>query len=126
MQLASRDKNDGAWSELPPLDGANRFRDLKPGAQMLAESDQRYSRCWSPRTIGAGRVLAFAGDSTWRWWLKGFAGLHERFWRQTMLWLARRINLRGERVGCHRTAPLRAGKPRGVHCRCPQRARVIR
>ena len=87
MLLSTRDKNRATWSELPPLDGANRFRDLKPGAQMLAESIDGQPLLVA-KDYGAGRVLAFAGDSTWRWWLKGFAARHRRFWRQTILWLA--------------------------------------
>ena len=85
-QLSLRDKNKTTWSQLPPLDGANRFRDLKPGAQMLAESIEG-DPLLVAKDYGAGRVLAFAGDSTWRWWLKGFAPMHRRFWRQTILWL---------------------------------------
>ena len=38
----------------------------------------------------AGRVLAFAGDSTWRWFMKGFQREHKRFWRQVTLWLAKK------------------------------------
>ena len=89
MQLSTRDKNRVTWSVLPPLDGANRFRDLKPGAQMLAESVDGQPLLVA-KDYGTGRVLAFAGDSTWRWWLKGFSSLHRRFWRQTILWLARK------------------------------------
>ena len=37
---------------------------------------------------GAGRVIAFAGDSTWRWVMRGFGAAHKRFWRQIVLWLA--------------------------------------
>ena len=37
---------------------------------------------------GSGRVIAFAGDSTWRWVMHGFASAHKRFWRQIVLWLA--------------------------------------
>jgi hypothetical protein len=37
-----------------------------------------------------GRVLAFAGDSTWHWWMEGFDAQHRRFWRQVILWLARK------------------------------------
>jgi hypothetical protein len=38
---------------------------------------------------GAGRTLAFAGDSTWRWPLAGFGREHNRFWRQIILWLVK-------------------------------------
>ena len=34
--------------------------------------------------------MAFAGDSTWHWWMHGFEAAHKRFWRQIVLWLARK------------------------------------
>jgi uncharacterized membrane protein len=89
MLLAARNKNAATWAALPPLDGANRFRQLKPGAQVLAASTSG-TPLLVAKDYGNGRVLAFAGDSTWRWWLKGFAAAHKRFWRQTVLWLARK------------------------------------
>ena len=39
---------------------------------------------------GKGRVLAFAGNSTYRWWNYGRQSEHRRFWRQVILWLAQR------------------------------------
>ena len=33
-------------------------------------------------SFGDGRVMAFAGDSTWRWWMRGFESAFKRFWRQ--------------------------------------------
>jgi hypothetical protein len=51
--------------------------------------------------------LAFAGDSTWRWPMLGFGDAHRRFWRQCVLWLAKKdeqtegrvwIRLAGRRV----------------------------
>ena len=38
-------------------------------------------------------MLAFAGDSTWRWWMHGFEAADKRFWRQVVLWLARKDQL---------------------------------
>jgi len=38
-------------------------------------------------------VLAFAGDSTWTWAMRGRQADHRRFWRQIALWLARREDL---------------------------------
>jgi hypothetical protein len=35
-------------------------------------------------------VLAFASDSTWHWALAGHDALHKRFWRQLVLWLAKK------------------------------------
>ncbi len=35
-------------------------------------------------------MIAFAGDTTWHWWMEGFEAQHKRFWRQAILWLARK------------------------------------
>ena len=52
-------------------------------------------------------MLAFAGDSTWHWQMAGFGEAHRRFWRQCVLWLAKKdeqttgrvwIRLAGRRV----------------------------
>jgi uncharacterized membrane protein len=98
------------WSQLPPLDGANRIEvgDLKPNAQVIAEADdpQKHPLLVAGQS-GEGRVLAFAGDSTWRWQMAGFGEAHRRFWRQCVLWLAKKdehtegrvwIKLAGRRV----------------------------
>jgi hypothetical protein len=81
------------WSQLPPLDGANRIarNELKPNAQVLAEADdsQRHPLLVAGQS-GDGRVLAFAVDSTWRWPMAGFGEAHRRFWRQCVLWLAKK------------------------------------
>ncbi|HET6882884.1 MAG TPA: glutamine amidotransferase [Pirellulales bacterium] len=86
MKLAAND-NAGAWQQLPPLVGANRFSGLKPTANVLAESPNKQPLLVAS-DYGAGRVLAFAGDSTWRWWMQGHEAEHKRFWRQVILWLA--------------------------------------
>lgn len=90
MALAAGPRNLELWRELPALDGANRFLGLKPrGVLTLAVSDDERKR---PLLVsggwGGGRVLAFAGDSTWRWCLEGHEMEHRRFWRQVVLWLA--------------------------------------
>jgi hypothetical protein len=79
------------WSRLPPLAGANRFDpgQLKPGAITLAV-DQNDRPLLVAQSFGAGRVMAFAGDTTWRWQMRGFGDEYKRFWRQIILWLARR------------------------------------
>ena len=58
---------------------------------MLAEADdpQRHPLLVAGQA-GDGRVLAFAGDSTWRWPMGGFGDAHRRFWRQCVLWLAKK------------------------------------
>lgn len=79
--------NLAAWAKLPPLDGANK---LKPraDAQVLVKSSGNQPLLIA-RGYGRGRVLAFAGDTTWRWAMRGQEAIHKRFWRQTILWLAR-------------------------------------
>jgi uncharacterized membrane protein len=85
-QLTAADRNARLWESLPPLDGANKFRDLKDATVLLE------TPAGAPILVAgnsaSGRVLAFAGDSTWRWWTHGFADAHKRFWRQVVLWLA--------------------------------------
>jgi len=79
------------WDKLPALEGANRFGAVKPSAQTLAETAEG-----QPLLViseAGGRVMAFAGDTTWRWWMEGFAPEHKRFWRQVILWLARKDEL---------------------------------
>ncbi|MBL8826483.1 MAG: hypothetical protein JNM18_05820 [Planctomycetaceae bacterium] len=89
LQIDSAGTNESAWKALPALDGANKFAGLKPGAQTLLETE-RGEPLLVAKNYGGGRVLAFAGDSTWRWPLHGFVSQHKRFWRQTILWLAQK------------------------------------
>ncbi|MCH8849792.1 MAG: hypothetical protein IIC89_03090, partial [Chloroflexi bacterium] len=79
------------WDKLPPLEGANRLGKPKTGATVLAETSSG-----EPLLVvqqAGGRVMAFAGDTTWHWWMEGFAPQHKRFWRQVILWLARKDEL---------------------------------
>lgn len=100
MQINPSD-NMALWRSLPPLDGANRFDRLrlKPTAQVAAEGDDA-SR--SPLLVlsawGDGRTAALAVDSTWHWQMEGFGEVHRRFWRQFVLWLAKKDETAGERV----------------------------
>jgi uncharacterized membrane protein len=87
--LASAERNRQAWSSLPPLTGANKFVDVKGGAHVLLESESG-ARILVAGQYGRGRVLAFAGDSTYLWPMHGFATEHRRFWRQMVLWAAGR------------------------------------
>jgi hypothetical protein len=87
----TRQESESAWRALPPLDGANRFAPdrIKPGARTLAVTDRDEPLLLS-QNYGEGRVVAFAGDTTWRWWMRGFESAHKRFWRQLVLWLAQK------------------------------------
>lgn len=101
LQLRGESSSEDVWSKLPPLDGANRLEanDVKPSAQILAETIGNGRR---PLLVAGawakGRVLAFAGDSTWRWPMEGFDDEHRRFWRQLIMWLARKDDTDGQDV----------------------------
>ena len=89
LRLAATAQESAAiWAQLPPLDGANKLSP-KAGAPILATTDEGEPLLVS-QPYGAGRVMAFAGDSTWRWVMHGFESAHKRFWRQTILWLAKK------------------------------------
>jgi hypothetical protein len=110
MQISQSGDLAAAWAALPPLDGANLIsgNELKANSQVLAESEApRRHPILVAGQSGNGRTLAFAGDSTWRWPMYGFADAHRRFWRQCVLWLAKQdeqtegrvwIRLAGRRV----------------------------
>lgn len=85
----NRQENAALWSKLPPLEGANKLHNLAPGAIVLAEAGTDKPLLVA-QNFGDGRVMAFAGDSTWRWWMHGYESAHKRFWRQVVLWLARK------------------------------------
>jgi hypothetical protein len=87
-QGKSEQESRAVWQSLPPLEGANDLGRLVPAAKPLAvTADGR--PLLVGREYGDGRVLAFAGDSTWRWPMQGAVDQHRRFWRQLILWLAK-------------------------------------
>ena len=87
--LAPEESNASAWAELKPIFGANKFDNLKDQAIVIAETQNGDPLLVQSQFV-AGRVLASAMDSTYRWWRYGRADAHKRFWRQSVLWLARR------------------------------------
>ncbi|MBX3425739.1 MAG: hypothetical protein KF688_08675 [Pirellulales bacterium] len=101
MRLPEADGGERRWAELPALDGANRIErlQLKPTASVEATSAD--ARLW-PLLVthgwGDGRVASLAVDSTWHWQLGGRGEVHRRFWRQFILWLARKDETEGQRV----------------------------
>lgn len=88
VRLGSSSDNAGIWAKLPPLRGANRVVDIKERFRAVAASGP--TPLLIPAEYGGGRVLAFLGDSTWQWWMQGHQSEHRRFWRQVVLWLAKR------------------------------------
>ncbi len=91
MAIADDADRAAIWEKLPPLEGANKLGQPKPAAQVLSETPDG-----KPLLVvqeAGGRVMAFAGDTTWHWWMEGFESQHKRFWRQVVLWLARKDEL---------------------------------
>lgn len=86
-----------AWHDLPVLLGANRFQGVKSFGKVLLETVKKEPLLVSGQ-YGLGRVLAFAGDSTWRWARMGHAVELRRFWRNSVLWMARREDLQQQDI----------------------------
>jgi uncharacterized membrane protein len=99
MSLAPPSENMETWRKLPPLEGANKWAGLKPTAQVLAETPD--GKPLLAVQEAGGRVMAFAGDSTWHWWMQGHLAEHKRFWRQAILWLAHKDDQNQGNVWIH-------------------------
>ncbi len=89
MQIDVPEKNRARWQSLPPLAGANKLKPLHELVQVWAETEDG-SPILLATDRGRARTAAFAGDSTWLWYQHGQSDAHQRFWRQLLLWLARK------------------------------------
>jgi hypothetical protein len=87
MRIDPGGDNLKRWQSLEPLEGANRLR-LKPNslAEVLAKTPDGQPLLVA-QEYGKARVLAFAGDTTYIWYMSDRQDLHQRFWRQVILWL---------------------------------------
>jgi hypothetical protein len=88
MQLAPRD-NERLWRSLPPLGGAVNLQEKNDAVDVFAASTDGVPLLFAIDT-GRARVVAFAADDTYRWYLHGEKDVHQRFWQQLILWLARK------------------------------------
>lgn len=89
MRLAPPGENRSRWEELYPLEGANKLQPAYDGVEILAETPDGIPLLFA-HEVGRARVLAFAADTTYLWFMHGHHPEHERFWRQVVLWLARK------------------------------------
>jgi len=80
-----------AWRRLPAMSGLTLLGTPKPAAEVLV-ADESERPLIVAATVGRGRCVAMAVDSTWRWvmQLDDGAEMHRRFWRQMVYWLANR------------------------------------
>jgi uncharacterized membrane protein len=89
--------NKALWDRLPPLNGRTRLGPVQPGGIVLAAVNEAAGPpLMVAHTRGAGRVLAFGGDSTF-YWRTDEQGVraHARFWKQLVLWLAKQEEVEG-------------------------------
>jgi uncharacterized membrane protein len=96
-RLGDEESNRTLWQKLPPLVGANRIVP-KENAEIFLQSDDEVARPVMVAATVGGRVIAFAGDSTWRWNMPrtdpdsqeivSYKDEFDQFWRQVVLWLA--------------------------------------
>ncbi len=84
-RISDSESSRKAWSEMPALHGAN-ILVPKANAEVLLKSESGDPILIAGRV--GGRVLALAGDTTWRWVMYGQEEQYKRFWRQIVLWLA--------------------------------------
>ena len=96
-RIGDAESSRAMWQKLPPLVGANRIS-AKDNAEVLLVSDDEVGRPIMVAANVGGRVIAFAGDSTWRWNMPrtdpetneiiNYQTEYDQFWRQVVLWLA--------------------------------------
>lgn len=86
-------QNAQAWARLPKLPGLNTIGGVKPGAQVLLQT-QSGSPVLVVGEAGRGRTLALLTDSSWMWSFVA-AGMelgpraYEAFWHGAIRWLVR-------------------------------------
>jgi uncharacterized membrane protein len=90
--------NKELWEKrLAPLNGRTQLGRAKDGAGVLAAANDAAGPpllVW--QTYGTGRVLAFGGDTTFRWMTEEQGvRAHDRFWKQVVLWLAKQEQIEG-------------------------------
>jgi uncharacterized membrane protein len=104
LRLGDDDKSSRAkWKELRPLSGMNRLGRVRQGAEVYATAvagPQDDPRSGEPLLVGRdfnkGRVLAFAGDTTYRWITPQVGPQpHANFWKRVVLWLAHQEQMEG-------------------------------
>lgn len=94
MQLGTdAETNEKRWAAVPALASISPLGTAKPGASVLAVTGGPGG---APRALvavqrfGEGRSMVFTGEASWRWrmLLPTSDQSYERFWRQSVRWLA--------------------------------------
>lgn len=87
MRIDSLDQNQQTWQSLPVMTGVNRLEPKNDFVEILARTGEGDPALMAIET-GRSRVVASAMDETFLWVLGGYSDVHQRFWRQMILWLA--------------------------------------
>jgi uncharacterized membrane protein len=85
------------WEELKELEGVARLgRPTKLATVLATDAKRTDVAVLVTADYGNGRTLAFAGDTTHRWVRSPeTARMHDRFWRQLVIWLAKQEEAEG-------------------------------
>jgi uncharacterized membrane protein len=84
--------NSEIWNRLPALGGATKLDPKDAFVDVLAVAAGTERGLLFAKDTGRGRIMAFAGDTTFQWYTHGFKAEHQRFWEQMLLWLAHQEN----------------------------------
>jgi uncharacterized membrane protein len=96
LRLSEGDRPEKAWESLPELEGVSRLSKSNKGIETVLAESNHGEPILIAQNYGDGRVLAFAGDTTYRWVVNPQKQqMHDRFWRQMVLWLAKQENTEG-------------------------------
>ena len=87
MLIDQPEKNEAAWTSLPPLTGINRLKPKSEVVEVLATTSQGDPLLMA-LDVGRSRSVALGTDETYYWYLAGQPLKHQRFWRQLILWLS--------------------------------------
>ncbi len=92
MQIAPPNLNKDRWKDLPPLNGATLLKPLALALVQILATTENGTPLLVAHETETSRVMAFAGDSTWQWYVqRGWgATAFQRFWRQTIFWLTKK------------------------------------
>ncbi|MCC6418758.1 MAG: hypothetical protein IT429_11030 [Gemmataceae bacterium] len=95
LRLSDNPKH--VWeSVFAKLDGMTKLGKVRKDATVFAVDDADQPVMAATR-FGEGRTLVFGGDTTWKQWRRTEEAVraYERFWKQVILWLAKREDAGG-------------------------------
>lgn len=130
LRLSSEDgENQALWQRLPALFWHSSGYTHRLSAEVMAVhpargGDQKPGENHAlilQQFAGAGRVMFFGFDETWRWRLRKDEELFNRFWRQAVRVLARNRVARVE-IRANKPGPFRRDEPISITVRFPDDA----